>query len=80
MPITMRPVAVRLAHPEVAEQVPLNAQSVLLPADDPELCQKNRELAARQREPGQPPVCVHIEKLAPRISRLINPHLTVEAA
>ena len=69
-----------LAHPEMAEQVPSNAQIVLLPQDDPELCEKNREVAAAQREPGQPVVHVHIERLAPSVSRLVNPHLTVEAA
>ena len=42
-----------LEHPEAAEQIPLNAQIVLLPEDDPELCQKNREVATAQREPGQ---------------------------
>jgi hypothetical protein len=69
-----------LEHPEVAEQIPLNAQIVLLPEDDPEFCQKNHEVAAAQREPRQPVVYVRIEKLAPQISRLVNPHLTVEAA
>ena len=69
-----------LDHPEMAEQVPLNAQIVLLPQDDPELCQKNRAVAAAQREPSQPVVYVHIDKLAPSVSRLVNPHLTVEAA
>ncbi len=69
-----------LEHPEIAEKVPLNAQIVLLPEDDPELCQKNREVAVAQREPGQPVVCVRIEKLAPPISRLVNPQISVEAA
>jgi len=69
-----------LDHPEMAEQVPLNAQIVLLPQDDPELCQKNRAVAAAQREPGQSVVYVHIDKLAPSVPRLVNPHLTVEAA
>lgn len=69
-----------LEHPEVAEHVPLNAQIVLLPEDDPEFCQKNREVATAQREPGQPVVYVRIEKLTPQVSRLVNPHLTVETA
>lgn len=67
-------------HPEVAEQIPLNAQVVLLPEDDPELCEKNRAVAAAQREPGQPVVYVRITKLAPLLSRLVNPQITVEAA
>jgi hypothetical protein len=69
-----------LEHPEVAEKIPLNAQIILLPEDNPELCQKNREVAAAQREPGQPVVYVHIQKLAPLVSRLVNPQITVEAA
>ena len=69
-----------LEHPEVAEQIPLNAQIVLLPEADPEFCQKNRELATAQREPRQPVVYVRIEKLAPQLSRLVNPQLMVEAA
>ncbi len=69
-----------LEHPEVAEQIPLNAQIVLLPDDDPELSQKNREEAAAQREPGQPVVYVHIQQLAPAVSRLVNPQISVEAA
>jgi hypothetical protein len=69
-----------LEHPEIAEQIPLNAQIVLLPDDDPELSQKNREIAAAQREPSQPVVYVHIQQLAPAISRLVNPQITVEAA
>ena len=69
-----------LGHPEIAEHIPLNAQIVLLPEDDPELCQKNLEVAAAQREPGQPVVYVRIEKLAPPVSRLVNPQITVEAA
>jgi len=68
-----------LEHPEVAEQIPHNAQIVLLPGDDPELSQTNREIAAAQREPGQPVVYVHIQRLAPAISRLVNPRITVEA-
>lgn len=68
-----------LEHPEVAEQIPLNAQIVLLPDDDPELSQMNHKIAAAQREPGQPIVSVHIQQLAPAISRLVNPQITVEA-
>ena len=69
-----------LEHPEIAEQIPLNAQIVLLPDDDPELSQKNREIAAAQREPNQLVVYVHIQQLAPAISRLVNPQITIEAA
>jgi hypothetical protein len=67
-------------HPEVAEQIPLNAQIVLLPENDPELCEKNRVVAAAQREPGQAVVYVRITQLAPLLSRLVNPQITVDAA
>ncbi|MBI3990193.1 MAG: hypothetical protein HY347_11330 [candidate division NC10 bacterium] len=64
-----------LEHPEFAGQIPLNAQVVLLPEDDPELCKRNLELAKAQREPGQPVVYVRIEKVASPISRLVNPRI-----
>jgi len=69
-----------LEHPEFAQKIPENAQVVLLPADDPELRQKNLELAKAQREPGQPVIHVEIERVLPQMSRLINPILRLEAA
>lgn len=69
-----------LEHPEFAEKIPVNAQVVLLPEDDEELRNKNLEIAKAQREPGQPVVYVHIEKVAPQMSRLVNPVLRTEAA
>ena len=69
-----------IEHPEFAEKIPRNAQIVLLPKDDPELCQKNIEIAKTQREPGQPVVYAYIEKVAPQISRLVNPRLEIAAA
>ena len=53
-----------LEHPEFAQEIPANAQVVLLPADDPELRQKNLELAKAQREPGQPVIYVEIESFS----------------
>ena len=69
-----------LEHPEFAEKIPENAQVVLLPEDDLELRQKNIEIAKSQRESGQPVVYVEIEKVAPQMSRLVNPVLRMEAA
>ena len=71
-----------IEHPEFAEKIPQNAQIVLLPKDDPELCQKNIEIAKAQREAGQPVAVVYayIEKVAPQISRLVNPRLEIAAA
>ncbi len=69
-----------LEHPEFAKKIPVNAQVVLLPEDDAELRKKNVEIAKAQREPGQPVRYVQIEKVAPQMSRLINPVLKTEAA
>ena len=62
---------------EFAEKIPQNAQIVLLPEDDPELLKENIEIAKTQREPGQPVVYVYVEKVAPQISRLVNPRLEI---
>ncbi|MFP4086792.1 MAG: DUF5647 family protein [Desulfobacteraceae bacterium] len=62
-------------HPEIEDQIPENALIVLLPKYDKDLAQKNRELALRHREPGQPIVYVTINKLRP--SRLEGLQLKV---
>ena len=54
-----------LEHPQLAERIPEDALVVLLPEDDPELCEFNRQLAARQRQAGQALVEVAIKKLDP---------------
>jgi len=69
-----------LEHPGFAEKIPVNAQVVLLPEDDEELRNKNLEIAEAQREPDQPVIYVQIEKVAPQMSRLVNPVLRTEAA
>ena len=69
-----------LEHPDFAEKIPLNAQVVLLPKDDPELCRINMEIAEKQREEGQQVVYVHIGSIAPQISRLANISLEVKVA
>ena len=68
-----------LEHPEVAEKIPLNAQVVLLPEDDKELCRINMEISEKQREKGQQVVYVHIGTIAPPVSRLKNVSLEVKA-
>ncbi len=68
-----------LEHPEVAEQIPDNALIVLLPKEDPEMCEKNLELAKARREPGQALVHVWVEKVAPPRSRIVNPRVEVAA-
>jgi len=69
-----------MEHPEFAEKIPLNAQVVFLPENDPELCRINMEIADRQREEGQQVVYVHIGSIAPQISRLKNVSLKIKVA
>jgi len=69
-----------LEHPEFARQIPEGALVVLLPENDPELCQRNLELVRSQRELDHPVVYVHVEKLAPQHSRLVDPELELEKA
>lgn len=69
-----------LEHPEFSEQIPPNAQVVLLPEDDPELSKRSLEISRAQREPGQPVVYVRIEKVLPPLSRLVNPRIEVSAS
>ncbi len=68
-----------LEHPEFAENIPSNAQIVLLPEDDPELCRKNLELSEIQHEEGQPVHHVHIQTVASRVSRLVNLRTEIKA-
>jgi len=69
-----------IEHPEFGERIPKNALLVFLPAYDPGLCKANLELAKKQREKDQPVVHVHIEKIIPQKSRLINPRIELETA
>lgn len=64
-------------HPEFTEQIPAGAIVVIQVADDPEYNAWSRALAEANREPGRPLVYVHIEALAPRRSRLVNPQLHI---
>ena len=63
-------------HPELEKQIPKNAQVVILPEDEPELCEFNKKIAEEQREEGQPVVYVKVSTVAPKIfSRLVNPRI-----
>ncbi|MBM4467258.1 MAG: hypothetical protein FJ014_17170 [Chloroflexi bacterium] len=68
-----------MEHPSFARQIPKGAQVVLLPKDDPELCEINRQAAEKARmiddEPNRPTVYVEIERLRPIRSRLVGPRL-----
>jgi hypothetical protein len=68
-----------MENPSFARQIPKGAQVVLLPKDDPKLCEANREAAEKARmiddEPNRPLVYVEIERLRPIRSRLVRPRL-----
>ena len=54
-----------LDHPELEAQIPEGAYVVLLPEDDPELCEHNRQVSERERATGQPVVYIHLGSLLP---------------
>ncbi|HSB72243.1 MAG TPA: DUF5647 family protein [Candidatus Methylomirabilis sp.] len=62
-------------HPEFAEEIPAGAIVVIQVADDEGYNSWSRALAEANREPGRPLVYVHVDALAPRRSRLVNPQL-----
>ena len=64
-------------HPEFAEKIPQNAQIVLQIEGDDEYNEWSRQLAERQREPGQLVVYVKIKGLKPTKSRLIEPEVAL---
>lgn len=52
-------------HPEVLEQIPANAQLVIIPNDDLVLAEENTRTAKRLKEKGQPVVIVHMDTPKP---------------
>lgn len=68
-----------MEHPEFAAQIRLNAQIVLQVQGDEEYNNWSRQVAERQREPGQSMVYVKVKGLRPAKSRLIDPELSVIA-
>lgn len=63
-----------LDHPDVEEQIPAGARVVLLPEDDPELCDYNKRISEEKRTTGQPIVYIRLSSLLPeqrsRIARI----------
>ena len=53
-----------LDHPQIAEQIPDGALLVFVPAFDKELARRNRALARRSREKGQPVVFVNVAHMS----------------
>jgi hypothetical protein len=62
-----------LDHPEVEASIPEGAYVVLLPEDDPELCEFNTRVAEAERTPGQATVKVRLAPLQPeQRSRIVG--------
>ncbi|MBW1698671.1 MAG: hypothetical protein JRK26_17945 [Deltaproteobacteria bacterium] len=64
-------------HPEFAVKIPRNAQVVLQVDGDEEYNKWSRQLAEKQREPGQKVVYVKVKGLRPARSRLLRPEVAV---
>lgn len=64
-------------HPEFAAKIPRDAQIVLQVEGDEEYNEWSRQLAQRQREPGQMCVYVKVKGLKPAKSRLLKPEVAV---
>jgi hypothetical protein len=52
-----------LDHPEVADRIPDGALVVFLPEFDRSLAKKNRAVAAKLKEKGQPVVYVKVKRM-----------------
>ena len=64
-------------HPEFAAKIPQKAQIVLQVEGDDEYNEWSRQIAKKQREPGQPVVYVNIKGLKPAKSRLLKPEVAI---
>ncbi|MDO9529324.1 MAG: hypothetical protein Q7J27_09205 [Syntrophales bacterium] len=64
-------------HPEFAVNIPRNSQIVLQVDSDNEYNEWSKQLAERQREPGQKIVYVKVKGLKPAKSRLLKPKVAV---
>jgi len=64
-------------HPEFAVNIPRNSQIVLQVEKDNEYNEWSKQLAERQREPGQKIVYVKVKGLKPAKSRLLKPKVAM---
>lgn len=65
-----------IAHPEIAEKIPKEAQILFVLQDDPAFTERERGLSEKVKEEGRPVVFVKVEKIMPPFeSRLVNPHV-----
>ena len=51
-----------LEHPEILDQIPNGARLIFLPEDDPELCQRNIEMAKAHPDGDRPIAYVRMKK------------------
>ncbi len=68
-----------LEHPDLLERIPDEAHVILLPEDDPQLCEENRKIARKRLEDGEAVVYVKVERMLPEKSRLVNPQIEMAA-
>ena len=52
-----------LEHPDILDQIPNSARLVFLPEDDPELCQRNLEMAKTHPDGDRPVAYVRMKKV-----------------
>ncbi|MFQ5854002.1 MAG: DUF5647 family protein [Candidatus Binatia bacterium] len=52
-----------LEHPDILDQIPNGARLVFLPEDDPELCQRNIEMAKAHPDGDRPIAYVRMKKV-----------------
>ncbi len=64
-------------HPEFAVKIPSNAQIVLQVEGDEEYNAWSRQIAEKQKEPGQKIVYVKVKGLKPTKSRLLKPEVAI---
>ena len=69
-----------LAHPELEPQIPQGAQISFILENDPELTQRNLEIAKKQKAEGQSTIFVRVKGLRQEVSRLIEPRLEKTAS
>lgn len=70
-----------IAHPEIAEKIPKEAQILFILKDDLEFTKREKRLAANLSKEGQPIIFVEVEKILPPLeSRLVNPHIEFTSA
>ena len=59
-----------LENPEILDRIPKGAQLVILPEDDPQLCENNLEIVHKREEEGQTVVTVRMltpKRVVPKI-------------